>query len=87
MPIATRRFVLRDLERADLVVFPSYRTDPRYRRLYDLDEAYAERASQLFGLFLSWQQEEPQRRPLDFRLRKAGRQPAGRSRSLGSTET
>ena len=61
MQIATRRFVLRDLERADLTAFLSYQTDPRYRRLYDLDEAYAERASELFRLFLSWQQEQPRR--------------------------
>ena len=61
MQIATRRFVLCDLERADLAAFLSYQTDPRYRRLYDLDETYAERASQLFGLFLCWQQEEPRR--------------------------
>jgi [ribosomal protein S5]-alanine N-acetyltransferase len=59
MKIATRRFVLRDLERTDLAAFLSYQTDPRYRQLYDLDETYAERASALFGLFLSWQHEEP----------------------------
>jgi len=61
MQIATRRFVLRDFERADFAAFLSYQTDPRYRQLYDLDETYAQQASELFCLFLSWQQEEPRR--------------------------
>jgi ribosomal-protein-alanine N-acetyltransferase len=61
MRIATSRFVLRDFEQADLAAFLGYQTDPRYRRLYDLDESYAQQASDLFSLFLAWQQEEPRR--------------------------
>ncbi len=61
MHIATRRFLLRDLEGADRAAFLAYQTDPRYRRLYDLDETDGERASELFRLFFAWQQEQPRR--------------------------
>lgn len=44
---------------ADRAAFLSYQTDPRYRRLYDLDESYAEQASDLFSGFLAWQREIP----------------------------
>ena len=59
MQIATPRFVLRDFEEPDRVAFVRYQTDPRYRNLYDLDEAYADVASDLFSLFLTWQREVP----------------------------
>ena len=61
MEIATSRFVLRDFEPADRTAFLAYQADPRYRQLYDLDESHAQRASELFRLFLSWQREEPRR--------------------------
>jgi ribosomal-protein-alanine N-acetyltransferase len=59
MQIDTPRFVLRDFEQADRAAFLGYQMDPRYRRLYDLGEAYARQAADLFSLFLSWRQENP----------------------------
>ncbi len=59
MCIHTTRFLLRDFEETDRAAFLNYQMDPRYRRLYGLDEAYAPRASDLFSLFLSWRREEP----------------------------
>lgn len=61
MQIATSRFVLRDFDPADRLAFLAYQMDPRYRRLYDLDEGYAEPASELFSSFLAWRDEEPRR--------------------------
>ena len=59
MEIATPRFVLCDFVETDRAAFLAYQTDPRYRRLYDLDESYAEQASGLFLRFLAWQREVP----------------------------
>jgi ribosomal-protein-alanine N-acetyltransferase len=61
MEIITARFVLRDFVEADRGAFLMYQTDPRYRRLYDLDETYADQASDLFSRFLAWQREVPRR--------------------------
>lgn len=59
MRIVTPRFVLRDFLEADRAAFVGYQVDARYRRLYDLDATYAEHASDLFSLFLHWQDESP----------------------------
>ena len=59
MEIVTPRFVLCDFVEADRAAFLAYQTDPRYRRLYDLDEAYVDQASSLFSQFLAWQREIP----------------------------
>ena len=56
--IDCRRFTLRDFTEADREAFVAYQTDPRYRQLYDFDDG-PERPSQLFDLFLQWQQEQP----------------------------
>jgi len=61
MQIGTSRFVLRDFEPADRVAFLAYQMDPRYRRLYDLDEGYEKQASELFSSFLTWRDEVPRR--------------------------
>lgn len=60
MIIATPRIILRDLEPADRAAFAAYQMDPRYRRLYALDDNPA-RAGELFNLFVDWQSEEPRR--------------------------
>jgi [ribosomal protein S5]-alanine N-acetyltransferase len=74
MRIETPRFLLRDFGQADLAAFLAYQGDPRYRRLYDLDEADAQRAIDLFDLFRSWQREEPRRnRQLGIFERRDGR--------------
>jgi ribosomal-protein-alanine N-acetyltransferase len=61
MQINTPRFVLRDFDPANRRAFLAYQMDPRYRRLYDLNEDYEAHASELFSRFLSWQDEEPRR--------------------------
>jgi len=61
MQISTTRFVLRDFDPADRSALVEYQMDPRYRRLYDLDERYAAQASELFSRFLSWRDEQPRR--------------------------
>jgi len=61
MQIGTSRFVLRDFEPADRVAFLAYQMDPRYRRLYDLDQGYEKQASELFSSFLAWRDEVPRR--------------------------
>lgn len=53
------RFVLRDFVETDREAFIRYQTDPRYRRLYDLDEGYAGQATDLFSTFMAWQHEAP----------------------------
>lgn len=58
--ISIGRTTLRDFEPADRAAFVAYQMDPRYRRLYDLDEN-PDRASALFSLFLGWQSEVPRR--------------------------
>ena len=63
--INLRRFLLRDFEEADRGAFVSYQMDPRYLRLYDFDPGDAQRAEELFDLFLAWQREEPR---LHFQL-------------------
>jgi ribosomal-protein-alanine N-acetyltransferase len=74
MQIETRRLLLRDFEQTDRAAFLAYQTDPRYRCLYDLDEADAQRALDLFDLFVSWQREEPRRnRQLGIFERRDGR--------------
>ncbi len=74
MQIDTARFLLRDLTEADRATFVAYQSDPRYRRLYDLDESYAHDASELFSLFLTWQPEEPrQNYQLGIIERRTGR--------------
>lgn len=55
----TPRFRLRDFQETDRAAFRTYQTDPRYRALYDLDEADGGRADALFDLFASWQRETP----------------------------
>ncbi len=59
--IDTSRFVLRDFDASDRAPFVAYQVDPRYRRLYDLDEGHAAQASELFDTFLAWRDEEPRR--------------------------
>ena len=59
--ISTPRLLLRDLAPADLSALMAYQTDPRYRRLYDLPEGDDQHAHDLFGRFLSWQEEVPRR--------------------------
>ena len=59
MRLATSRFVLRDLCESDRPAFLAYQMDPRYRRLYGFDQADAQRAHDLFDLFVSWQAETP----------------------------
>lgn len=61
LQIDTSRFLLRDFEQTDLTAFLGYQTDPRYRRLFDLNRGHARQAADLFSLFLSWQREEPRR--------------------------
>lgn len=58
MNISTSRITLRDFKSADRAAFVSYQMDPRYRRLYDLDED-SDRAHDLFELFASWRDEKP----------------------------
>jgi ribosomal-protein-alanine N-acetyltransferase len=53
-----RRIRLRDLGEHDRAAFIAYQMDPRYRRLYDYDDA-PERPNRLFDLFLEWQRESP----------------------------
>lgn len=53
-----RCILLRDFTEADRAAFIGYQTDPRYRLLYDLDDAI-ERPGRLFDLFLRWQSEQP----------------------------
>lgn len=64
MIIRTSRITLRDFEPADRAAFVAYQMDPRYLRLYDLDEDAA-RANGLFDLFADWRSEEPR---LNFQL-------------------
>lgn len=59
MLIDTPRFVLRDFAEPDRSAFIAYQMDPRYRRLYDYDEADERRAPELFDLFILWQREDP----------------------------
>lgn len=61
MRLATSRFLLRDLVESDRAAFVAYQMDPRYRRLYDFDEADKNRPHDLFDLFMSWQQDQPRR--------------------------
>jgi ribosomal-protein-alanine N-acetyltransferase len=61
MEIATRRFLVCDFVETDRPAFLAYQTDPRYRRLYDLDESYFDKASGLFSRFLAWQRETPRK--------------------------
>lgn len=61
MDISTPRFLLRDFGEADRAGFVRYQMDPRYRRLYDLDDAHMSSANELFSLFLRWQEEVPRR--------------------------
>ena len=58
LSINFRGLLLRDFTEADRAAFIGYETDPRYRQLYDLDDAI-ERPSRLFDLFLRWQSEQP----------------------------
>lgn len=58
--IGTSRIILRDLTEADRAQFVSYQRDPRYLRLYDLDQN-SSRAEELFNLFIQWQAEIPRR--------------------------
>lgn len=60
MIISTPRIILRDFEPADRAAFVAYQMDPRYRRLYDLDDDPA-RANDLFDLFARWRREAPRR--------------------------
>jgi ribosomal-protein-alanine N-acetyltransferase len=52
------RITLREFTESDRASFIQYQTDPRYLRLYDFAPE-AERPSQLFDLFLQWQDERP----------------------------
>ncbi|TYB86068.1 GNAT family N-acetyltransferase [Oceaniovalibus sp. ACAM 378] len=56
MLISTPRIILRDFELADQSAFVGYQMDPRYLRLYDLEEDL-DRARSLFNLFMDWQSE------------------------------
>lgn len=60
MIISTPRITLRDFEPADRAAFVAYQMDPRYRRLYDMDD-YPDRANELFDLFVFWRGEGPRR--------------------------
>ncbi len=60
MLINNSRSYLRDFEPADRTAFVAYQMDPRYRRLYDLDDDPT-RANELFDLFASWRMENPRR--------------------------
>lgn len=74
MHMTTSRLVLRDLVESDRAAFVAYQVDPRYRRLYDFDEADGNRAHDLFDLFISWQQDQPRRnRQLGIFDRRSGR--------------
>lgn len=60
MFVSTPRITLRDFTPGDRAAFVAYQMEPRYRRLYDLDEDPA-RANALFDLFAGWRVEEPRR--------------------------
>ncbi|WP_408639598.1 GNAT family N-acetyltransferase [Roseomonas populi] len=53
------RFLLRDFHHDDRDAFIGYQNDPRYLRLYDFNPQDSERASRLFDLFMTWQDEDP----------------------------
>lgn len=61
MHLHTPRLLLRDFIESDRAAFLAYQMDPRYRRLYDIDEADEQRAHRLFDMFMSWQRVEPRR--------------------------
>lgn len=58
--IKLRRILLRDFVEEDRSAFLTYQTDPRYRELYDYDQAL-DRPNKLFDLFIDWQHEVPRR--------------------------
>jgi ribosomal-protein-alanine N-acetyltransferase len=58
MRICTRRLLLRDFLASDRRAFVAYQLDPRYRRLYDLEEN-EQHANGLFDRFLCWKDEIP----------------------------
>lgn len=58
--MSSRRALLCELTEADRAAFVAYQSDPRYRSLYDFDEA-KERPNRLFDQFLDWQREQPRR--------------------------
>ena len=60
MEIRTPRITLRDFEPADRAAFVAYQMDPRYHRLYGLDDDPA-RVHALFDRFAAWQREKPRR--------------------------
>ena len=60
MRLTTSRILLRDFAGSDRSAFAAYQGDPRYRRLYDLDDEPG-RADTLFDLFAGWQAEQPRR--------------------------
>jgi ribosomal-protein-alanine N-acetyltransferase len=62
MLIETPRFLLRDFVEGDRPAFLRYQADPRYRHLYGIEEGHERLARELFGWFLSWQDETPRRR-------------------------
>jgi ribosomal-protein-alanine N-acetyltransferase len=59
MFIETRRFLLRDFAAPDRAAFVAYQLDPRYRRLYDIQDGADQNAVALFELFMSWQTQNP----------------------------
>jgi [ribosomal protein S5]-alanine N-acetyltransferase len=61
MFIHTARFILRDFLKSDRAGFISYQTDPRYQRLYSFKSSDTQRATELFDLFIAWQNDDPRR--------------------------
>jgi hypothetical protein len=59
--IHTARFILRDFLKSDRAGFISYQTDPRYQRLYSFKSSDTQRATELFDLFIAWQNDDPRR--------------------------
>ena len=65
MQLETPRFILRDFTGDDYADFRDYQTDPRYRALYDIPMGDKTPGSDLFSLFLGWQEERPR---INFQL-------------------
>src|SRR5262245_53187612 len=61
MFIHAARFILRDFLKSDRAGFISYQTDPRYQRLYSFKSSDTQRATELFDLFIAWQNDDPRR--------------------------
>jgi len=90
MIIHTRRFILTDFSECDREAFVEYQMDPRYRRLYGLDNQCEQKAHDLFELFLSWQSDQPRQRfQLGMFEQISGRLcgSAGLRRKLGEDES